>query len=153
MKVTKQMNLELAEKFGFTGQNASEIDNQIHSLMQETDDNIDRRKESSTYRFWGLSVNIPDSVIKPVQKCCSQDGKRYSFLYKKEREDLLKTLISHYMFDDKPLSAENAQEAIDRAVTECQRLNIEPERISSNVSYLRTWLIYKLNQILTNYIS
>lgn len=153
MKVTKQINLDLAKKYGISGRNESELENQLQTIVRDTDDNIDRRSISSTYKFLGISVNIPDSAIKPVQKCCAQDDTRYRFLYKTQKEELLKALISHYLYDDKPLTKDDATDIIDRAIEECRKLGLEPERVSSNTSYLRTWLIYKLNQVLANYIS
>lgn len=153
MKVTKQINLDYAKNFGLAGRDSSEISNQLQSLIRETDNNIDQRNDSSAYTFYGITVVLPKAVITPVEKCCFQDGSRYPFLYKQSGTDLIKALIRHYLFNDKLISNDNSRDIINRAVDECRSMHIEPQTVNSNLSYLRAWLIYKCNQILTNYIS
>lgn len=153
MKVTKQINLDAAKSFGIAGHDSSEINNQLKSLVRETDDNIDQRENAMTYKFYGIQLVLPKAVLKPVEKCCYNDNVRYPFLFKLQGADLIKALIRHYFFDEKPLSADDSGKIVDSAVKACRELNITPESVTSNLSYLKAWIIYKCNQILTNYIS
>lgn len=153
MKVTKQIDLDAAKSFGIAGRDSSEINNQLQSIIRETDDNIDQRESCSTYKFFGIQLVLPKSALRPVEKCCYNDGTRYPFLFRKQGDEFIKALIRHYLFDEKLISADDSAEIIDRSVKACHELGIEPDKISSNLSYLKTWIIYKCNQILTNYIS
>ena len=153
MKVKKQINMNTMKDLGFTGSNPAEIEELLYGMVQSTEDNLDRRHEACMYQPYGIPVKIPRSVIAPVQLCCENGCGRYRFIYRMKGNELLNSIISHYLFNDEVLSKNDTMNVINKSIEECQRIGLVPETVSSNISYLQTWLIYNLNQILTDYIS
>lgn len=152
--IKKQLNIDSVNDLGIYGKTQSEIEQRLKKMALDIDNAIDRRMELVSFDVYGLSFDLLSSVFRPVEIICSYQNKDYSFLYKKYNKDLIKAIISHYLFDNAELNKNSGPAIISASKRECERLHLcDNEEIKSDVEYLVQWLSYICNKISDSFMS
>lgn len=155
MKVTKSFDEKVVRSYGFSpsedGDVKSELENQFNLIEQSIDSNISQRNGVEICRVCGMMIALPKSALKTAEKLCSINGATYPFLYKVSEKDFATEIVSHYLFDGKPIGSENHDEAIKKSKAACQEIGIVPGDNARGEDYLKAWLTYKCNRIIQSF--
>lgn len=152
--IKKQLNIDSVNDLGIYGKTQSEIEQRLKKMALDIDNAIDRRMELVSFDVYGLSFDLLSSVFRPVEIICSYQNKDYPFLYKNYNKDLIKALISHYLFDNAELNKNSGPSIISASKRECERLHLcDNKELKSDVEYLVQWLSYMCNKITDSFMS
>ena len=152
--IKKQLNIDSVNELGIYGKTQSEIEQRLEKMALDIDNSIDRRMELVSFDVYGLSFDLLSSVFRPVEIICSYQNKDYPFLHKKYNKDLIKAIISHYLFDNSELNKNSGPAIISASKRECERLHLcDNEEVKKDVEYLVQWLSYMCNKISDSFMS
>lgn len=154
MQIKKQLNTEIMNGLGIYGNSQSDIMQRLNKFSIDIDQSIDQRLSITTFDIYGLTIDLPHSVYTPVEILCSCKTDCYQSLSNKYNKELIKALVSHYLFNDsEKLNKDSGDKIIEAAKRECIRLKLVGNELEESATkYLTIWLIYKCNKIIESFI-
>lgn len=153
MQIRQQYNAQIMNDLGITGEKQSDFEQKIRKIEADTNDAIGHRSDRVHIDICGLSFDLPLSLYRPVEILCKHQSSDYPFLHEKYGKELIRSLISHYLMNDKELKREDKREVLKRAKQDCARLGLPEPLKDDECRYVVQWVTYQCNKISNSFFS